>query len=201
MQSNSNPAHAAVGSQLNTGFLTINPGGVNVLHQDSITTHDMSHAEGQLHLIANTPPLPEALNKLCAAVDRQVGNVVSLVLFPDGKEHTLPAIGEAVARYGLFVFSCAAILSPDGKLRATFETYSCIPRSPTPEESALVEQAARLAAIAFQNHSHELDFEGFDPLPNTALAGYSPNEPPPGDRAVIEFLWESKDGCPARRHE
>jgi len=172
-----------------------------VLHQDSITKHDTAHPEGLLYLLPNTVPLPEVLNNLCAAVDRQVGNVVSLVLFPDGKKHTLRAIGEDVARYGLFVFSCAAILSPDGKVRATFETYSCIPRSPTPEESALVEQAAHLAAIAFLHHSHELDFESLDPLPNSALAGYSPNEPPPGDRAVMEFLWESKDGFSARRDE
>jgi hypothetical protein len=172
-----------------------------VLHQDSITTHDMPHAEGLSHLISTNAPLPEVLNKLCAAVDRQVGNVVSVVLFPDGKEHTLPAIGKAVARYGLFVFSCAAILSPDGKVCATFETYSCIPRSPTPEESGLVEQAARFAAIAFQNHYQELDFAGFALPQNSALAGYSPNEPPAGDRAVMEFLWESKDECLARRHE
>src|SRR5258707_30210 len=97
---------------------------------------------------------------------------------------------EAVARYGLFVFSCALILSPDRKLCATFQTYSCNPRSPTPEEAALIERAAQPATIAFQNFNLELDFEDFAQLPNSGLAGSSPNEPPPGDRAVMEFLWE-----------
>jgi hypothetical protein len=173
-----------------------------MLCQDSITTQASLNGERDLvQLISGGAPLPEVLHKICAAVDRQVGNVVSLVLLPDGEEHTLKAIGEAVASYGLFVFSCASILSPEGKLCATFETYSCIPRSPTPEESALVERAALLATIAFQNFNLELDFEDFASLPNSGLAGYSPNEPPPGDRAVIEFLWESEDGCLARRHD
>jgi len=173
-----------------------------MLCQDSITTQASLNGERDLvQLISGGAPLPEVLHKICAAVDRQVGNVVSLVLFPDGKEHTLKAIGEAVASYGLFVFSCASILSPEGKLCATFETYSCIPRSPTPEESALVERAAQLATIAFQDFNLELDFEDFASLPNSGLAGYSPNEPPPGDRLVIEFLWESEDGCLARRHD
>jgi hypothetical protein len=173
-----------------------------MLSQDSSTTQALLHGERDLlQLISDGASLPQALDKICAAVDRQVGNVVSLVLFPDGKEHTLRAIGEAVAQYGLFVFSCAPILTPGGKLCATFETYSCIPRSPTPGEAVLVERAAHLATLAFQNHNRELDFEGFAPLPNSAQRGYSPNEPPPGDRAVMEFLWESNNGCPARRHD
>ncbi len=173
-----------------------------MLCQDSSTTQALLNGERDLvQLISGGAPLPEVLNKLCAAVDLQVGNVASLVLFPDGKEHTLKAIGEAVARYGLFVFSCASIHSPDGKLCATFETYSCIPRTPTPEESALVERAAQLATIAFQNFIHELEFEDFAPLPNSGLAGYSPNEPPPGDRAVMEFLWEGKAGSSAQRND
>ncbi|HWY05552.1 MAG TPA: hypothetical protein VNY24_01750 [Candidatus Acidoferrales bacterium] len=153
-----------------------------MLRRDSSTTQAMLHCERDLlQSISDGAPLPRVLHKICATVDRQVGNVVSLVLVPDGQEHSLPAIGETVAQYGLFVFSCAAILSPVGELRATFETYSCIPRSPTPEEAALVGRAAHLAALAFENHNHELDFGSFALPPNGALRGYFPDEPPPGD--------------------
>jgi|ERR1700675_1014789 hypothetical protein len=153
-----------------------------MLRQDSSTMQALLHGERELlQLIFDGAPLPQVLDKICAAVDRQVGNVVSLVLFPDGKEHALRTIGEAVVQYGLFVFSCAAILSPDGELCATFETYSCIPRSPTLGEAALVERAAHLATLAFQSRNHELDFKGFALPPNSALDGYSPDEPPPGD--------------------
>jgi len=153
-----------------------------MLLQDLSNTQALLQGErGLLQWIYDGAPLPQVLDKICAAVDLQVGNVVSLVLLPDGKEHTLRAIGETVAQYGLFVFSCAAILSPVGELRATFETYSCIPRSPTPEEAALVERAAHLAALAFQSRNHELDFGSFALPPNRARGGYSPDEPPPGD--------------------
>ncbi len=173
-----------------------------MLCQDSSATQALLNGERDLlQLISDGATLPQALDKICAAVDRQVGNVVSVVLFPDGEEHTLRAIGEAVARYGLFAFSCAPILTPDGEICATFETYSCIPRSPTPGEAVLVERAAHLATLAFQNHNHELDLEGFAPLPNKVQGNYSPNEPPPGDRPVMEFLWENNNGSPAHRHD
>jgi hypothetical protein len=153
-----------------------------MLCQDSSTTQALLEGERDLlQFISDGAPLPQALDKICAAVDRQLGNVVSMVLFPDGKERTLRAIGEAVAQYGLFVFSCAAILTPDGELCATFETYSCIPRSPTPQEAALVERAAHLATLAFQNHNPELDFEGFALPPDSARGGCCPDEPPSGD--------------------
>src|ERR1700675_4739115 len=153
-----------------------------MLRQHSSTMQALLHGERELlQLIFDGAPLPQVLDKICAAVDLQVGNVVSLVLFPDGNEHTLRAIGEAVAQYGLFVFSCAAILSPVGELRATFETYSCIPRTPTPEEAALVERAAHLAALAFQGRNHTLDFGNLALPPNRDRGGYSPDEPPPGD--------------------
>jgi hypothetical protein len=153
-----------------------------MLCQDSSTTQALLEGERDLlQFISDGAPLPQALDKICAAVDRQLGNVVSMVLFPDGKERTLRAIGEAVAQYGLFVFSCAAILTLDGELRATFETYSCIPRSPTAQEAALVERAAHLATLAFQNHNPELDFEGYALPPNSARGGYCPDEPLSGD--------------------
>jgi hypothetical protein len=150
--------------------------------QDSSTMQALLHGESDLlQLIFDGTPLPQVLDRICAAVDRQVGNVVSLVLFPDGKEHALRAIGETVAHYGLFVFSCAAILSPDGELFATFETYSCVPRSPTLGEAALVERAAYLSTLAFQNRNHEVGFGGFAAPSKSALRGCSLDEPPVGD--------------------
>jgi hypothetical protein len=97
------------------------------------------------------------LDKLCAALDIQVGNVVSLVLFPDDDRHYMRTIAQDAAQFGLSVFCCAAILSRSEELLGTFEMYGCSRRNPTPGESKLIERATRLAALAIERYNDELN--------------------------------------------
>jgi GAF domain-containing protein len=118
--------------------------------------------EGQLlELISTGAPLSIVLDKISTAFDLAVGNVVSVVLFPEDEEHSTHLITESAALFGLSVFCCAAVLSLRGELLGTFEVYSCTVRSPTPSESRLLERATQLAALAIESHNHDQDSDSF----------------------------------------
>jgi hypothetical protein len=125
--------------------------------QESKNAHTLLDGEGQLlELISEGAPLSQVLDKVCTALDVQLGNVVSLVLFPRDEEHALHTIAQSATEFGLTPFSCTAILSPNEEFFGTLETYCCFPRKPTHSESELIERAARLAALAIQHYNHEL---------------------------------------------
>jgi hypothetical protein len=147
--------------------------------QESDTTQTLLTDEGRiLDLISTGAPLAHMLDKICTALDLQVGNIVSLVLLPDDEEHTRQEIAQNAEHFGLFVFCCAAILSPSEELLGTFEVYCCFPRSPSASESRLIERAAQLAALAIQGHNHEQDSERFSFHWKGAM-GRSHHEGPP----------------------
>jgi hypothetical protein len=77
-----------------------------------------------LELISTNAPLTEVLNKICATFDVQVGNVVSVVLPSQDSGHSVHELAEQAVQFGLYVFSCCAILSKSEQLLGTFETYS-----------------------------------------------------------------------------
>jgi hypothetical protein len=112
-----------------------------------------------LELISLGAPLPGILNKLCTAIDIQIGNVVSLVLLPEGEESQLCSITQSAQQMGLNVFSSTGILSRDKTLLGTLEVYCCDLRRPTPHEYQLIERVIHLAAIALQRHEDEEDYE------------------------------------------
>jgi hypothetical protein len=151
-----------------------------ILHrQDSETAPTLLAGEGHvLELISAGAPLPQVLNKLCTALDLQVGNIVSLVLFPDDEEHAVHTIARSAVDFGLFVFCCAAIVSPDEELLGTFEAYSCLPRGPTPSECKLIERAVRLAALAIQRQHNQQDSGSFPFHPKGEM-GRSPRNMAP----------------------
>jgi hypothetical protein len=62
-----------------------------------------------LELISMGAPLPGVLNKLCAAIDLQIGNVVSVILPADDQEHDLHSITRSALQFGLHVFWSASI--------------------------------------------------------------------------------------------
>jgi hypothetical protein len=103
-----------------------------------------------LELISTGAVLPEVLDKICTALDVQMGNAMSLVLFLDDDEHFTHTMAQNAAKCGLSLFSCTAILSPSDELLGTFEIYSCFPRGPTRNENMLIERATYLAALAIQ---------------------------------------------------
>ena len=128
--------------------------------QESDTMQILHFGEGHvLELISTGAALPEVLDKICTALDVQMGNVVSVVLFLDDDEHFTHTIAQYAAECGLTVFSCTAILSPSDELLGTLETYSYLRRSPTENETTLIERATRLAALAIQLYDHAPDSE------------------------------------------
>src|SRR5271154_6321364 len=58
-----------------------------------------------LELISLGAPLPGILNRLCAAIDVEIGNVVSLVFLSDQEETDLYSITQSAMQFGLNVFS------------------------------------------------------------------------------------------------
>jgi hypothetical protein len=113
--------------------------------------------EGILELISTDAPLSRVLNQLCAAIDLQIGNVVSVILPADDQElHTL---AQSAVQFGLHAFWSASIPSRDEDVLGSLEMYCCVSRSPTPVELHLIERVTHLAALAIQRHNDEEDFE------------------------------------------
>jgi hypothetical protein len=128
--------------------------------QPSDDMHSLLAVEGQLlELISEGAPLPKVLDKICAALDVQLGNVVSLVLLPDDEEHTLHTFAHNAVAFGLTPFNCTPIVSAEEEFLGTLETYCCFLRSPSPTDSELIQRAVQLAALAIQQYNHDVDTE------------------------------------------
>jgi len=147
--------------------------------QEQNNVQTLLAGEGQLlEMIFEGAALPQILDRVCIALDVQVGNIVSLVFLPDDEEHALHTIEESAARFGLTAFSCMPILSTEKEFLGTLETYCCFSRTPNPGESVLIERATHLAALAIEHHNHNMDAESCS-LDWNGTARRSPHEPPP----------------------
>jgi hypothetical protein len=108
-----------------------------------------------LELISTGAPLQELLDRICSTLDFQVGNVVSVVLSLDEDAHSLNELAEQAVHFGLYVFSCCAILSKTEQLLGTLETYSCLPGIPTVKQTGLILCASQLAGLAIERQDRE----------------------------------------------
>jgi len=154
-------------------------GGFALHPQESETIQTLQFSEGHmLELISTGAALSDVLDKICTALDVQMGNAMSLVLFLDDDEHFTHTMAQNAAECGRSLFSCTAILSPSDELLGTFEIYSCFPRGPTRNENMLIERATYLAALAIQLYDHASDSESPSLLWRRTLGRSSPEEPP-----------------------
>jgi hypothetical protein len=112
-----------------------------------------------LELISMGAPLPRVLNRLCAAIDLQIGNVVSVILPADDQE--LHTVRHKAVQFGLQVFWSASIPLRNEDVLGSLQMYCCVSRPPTPFELRLIERVTHLAALAIQLHNDEEDFERF----------------------------------------
>jgi hypothetical protein len=103
-----------------------------------------------LELISLGAPLPGILNRLCTAIDVQIGNVVSLVVLPAGEENQVGPLAKSAMQLGLYVFSSTGILAFDKSPLGTFQIYCCDQRCPTRKEFQLIGRVVQLAALALQ---------------------------------------------------
>ncbi len=110
----------------------------------------LSAEEQILESISIGAPLPEVLDGICAALDCQIGNVVSFISLPGEDAGELATIARNAQLFDLFAFCSEGVFAENEKLLGTLEMYCCVSRSPSASELRLIERAKVLAAIAIQ---------------------------------------------------
>jgi hypothetical protein len=110
----------------------------------------LSGEEQLLQSLTARAPLAEVLNRICSALDRQIGNVVSHIALPEDDESDVAAIGMNAALFGLYAFRSEALVAENDEVLGSLEIYCCVLRSPSAEEMQWIERAKCLAAIAIQ---------------------------------------------------
>jgi hypothetical protein len=134
--------------------------------------------ERLLELIAAHTPLAQVLNKVCTALDVQLGHVVSLVFSPQDAEHVDQTTAHTASHFGLFVFCRTCIVSRSEELLGIFEVYCCCSRNPTPSERRLIQRAAQLAALAIECQDPEWNSGNVFFHWQGAFRSHSPQGPP-----------------------
>lgn len=166
--------------------LSLSPGqhcvAFDLLSQESDTTQTVLAGEEQLlELISTDVPLSLVLDKVCTALDVELGNIMSVALFLDDEDHFSHELSRLAALFGLSIFSTTAILSQSGQLLGTLETYCCCSRSPTTPELNLIERAAQIAALAIQLRSDAGDSGAGASSWNSTLRPKAPKGTLPGN--------------------
>jgi hypothetical protein len=97
-------------------------------------------------------PLDGILQKICQAMNGEIGNIVSLILLADAHSDEIADIGKSAAVFGLHRFCSAAVVGGDNEVLGSMEMYCCMPRRPCLNEIRVIERATCLAAIAIKRH-------------------------------------------------
>lgn len=128
--------------------------------------------EQLLQSISARAPLFEVLDRICSALNLQIGNVYSLISLRDDDATDHAAIARVAAHFGLYALCSAGVVAENDELLGSLEMYSCVPRSPSPSESQLIERAACLAAIAIKRDNEACNDHNFCILGNRPVRGY-----------------------------
>ena len=99
----------------------------------------------------------EVLNKICSALDCEIGNVVSLVSLLGDDATDNSAIAGTAAQFGLHKFCSIEVVAGNQELLGTLEMYSCKPEFPSARELNLAKRAGCLAAIAIERGDKALE--------------------------------------------
>lgn len=113
----------------------------------------LSAEEQPIQSIPAAAPLRELLNRICSALDRDIGNA---------------------KHFGLYPFCSAGVFSENDEFLGSLEAYSCVPGSPSIEELALFERATCLAAVAIElyneaSHHENRHIPAHRPVPGYVL--------------------------------
>ena len=123
------------------------------LSSDDKIEYLLNTEEQLLQSISARAPLPEVLNGICSALDRQIGNVVSLISLPGDDASELAAIAMNAPLFGLHTFCSAGLVAENDEVLGSLEMYCSVPRSPSAREFQLIERGKCLAAIAIKLHN------------------------------------------------
>ena len=110
--------------------------------------------EQLLQSIPARTPLLEVLDRICGAINSQIGNMVSLISLPgDDVVTDHAAIARIAALFGLHAFCSSGVVAENGDLLGSLEMYSFVQRRPSAREFQLIKRATCLAAIAIKRHN------------------------------------------------
>jgi hypothetical protein len=110
-------------------------------------------------LISRREPLPNILNRLCTAIDLQIGNIVSVILPSEDHEHDLRRITYLALQFGLHDFWSARISLIDDMSFGFFGIYCCVSRTPTVLELRVIQRATHLAVFAIRHQNGKDEYE------------------------------------------
>jgi hypothetical protein len=120
---------------------------------DDTIQYSLRGEEQLLQSISARAPLLEVLDRICSAIDSQIGNMVSLISLPGDDVTDHAAIARIAALFGLHAFCSSGVIAEDDEVLGSLEMFCCVPRSPSPREFQLIERATCLAAIAIKRHN------------------------------------------------
>ena len=109
--------------------------------------------EQLLQSIPARAPLLEVLDRICSAINSQIGNMVSLISLPGDDVTDHAAIARIAALFGLHAFCSSGVVAENDELLGSLEMYSCVQRRPSAREFQLIKRATCLAAIAIKRHN------------------------------------------------
>jgi hypothetical protein len=118
---------------------------------DGRIQYALNSEEHLLQSISSRLPLPRILNEICSVLDRQIGNVVSLISLPGENAGEPGAIAGNAVQFGLCLFCREEVLGENDEVLGILEMYSCVERGPDEGEIQLIERAKCLAAIAIKH--------------------------------------------------
>lgn len=148
-----------------------------------------------LQSISAHAPLPDVLNKICSVLDRQIGNVVSLISLPGNDASERAGIAMNAALFGLYIFCTEGVIGGNNELLGFLEMYSCVPRLPSPRECQSIRRAACLAALAIKRNIEAIHHDNGAAPRNRPVRRFRPEWP----LSMNVNLREAK--CPQRdRH-
>jgi len=119
-------------------------------HIEGRVQYLLAAEEQILRSIALRAPVPQILNEICTALDRQIGNTVSLISLPGGDVTDTAQIARNAALFGLHIFYSGGIFGECGEELGSLEMYCCAARDASSHELQLIERAACLAATAME---------------------------------------------------
>jgi hypothetical protein len=121
---------------------------VPVRDSEGRTQYLLRGEEQILHSISARMPVSETLDDICAALDCQIGNMVSLFCLAGDDAMDAFELARNADLFGLFIFVSVGIFADSGEELGSLEMYSCNACDPSASELRLVDRAICLAAIA-----------------------------------------------------
>jgi hypothetical protein len=126
---------------------------VQLRHSEGRVQYLLTAEEQILRSIAFRAPVSEILNEICAALNCQIGNMVSLISLPEDDIASTAEIARNAPLFGLHIFFSAGIFGECGEELGSLEMYSCDPRNPSSHELQWIERAVCLATIAMETET------------------------------------------------